>query len=164
MKNRGFALLELILVMMVIFILAGVVAPRFSDFFPSLQVRKTTGLFLAWAQKARSDAALTGARQRLVVDPAQRQFWIAYEARPLKEPGVFEVLGGAWGRESFPEEVEFASLEGFKADGDRRYLEFHPDGTARDATIVLSNSRGDRQTLKVVGATSRVYVEPPPEP
>jgi Tfp pilus assembly protein FimT len=43
--------------MVVIFTLATVVAPRFSDFFPSLQVRKSTEHLFAWARKARADAA-----------------------------------------------------------------------------------------------------------
>ena len=41
-RRQGFTLIELILVMVVVFTLATVVVPRFSDFFPSLQVRKTT--------------------------------------------------------------------------------------------------------------------------
>src|SRR5262245_26412005 len=57
-SEGGFTLVELILVMIVVFTLATVVVPRFSDFFPSLQVRKSTEQLMAWARKARADAAL----------------------------------------------------------------------------------------------------------
>ena len=161
-SGRGVTLLELVLVMMIIFILAGVVAPRFSDFFPALQVRTSADRIFAWAQKARTDAAVTAARQRLVFDPDGKKFWIDYEADPLKEPGTFILRGGAWGEEALPQEVEFESLEGLEKDpsgGGRLFVEFRPDGTSEEATVVVSNDRGDRRTLRVEAATSRVYFE-----
>src|SRR5262245_49300636 len=100
--RRGASLLELILVMVVIFTISTVVAPRFSDFFPSLQVGKTTNRVFAWARKARADAALTGAAYRLCIDPETRRYWIEYEPRPLKEPGKFQELGGVWEAEEAP--------------------------------------------------------------
>lgn len=163
MKRRGgFTLIELILVMIVLFTIATIVAPRFSDFFPSFQVRKSSERILAWARKARADAAVTGVRQRLVIDPPNRKFWIEYEARPMKEPGKFTLLAGAWGEESIPEGVEFESIEDADSDpsrGGMKFVEFRPDGTSSEATIVLSNDSGDRQTVRVEAATSKVYIK-----
>jgi prepilin-type N-terminal cleavage/methylation domain-containing protein len=161
-RARGFTLIELILVMGVIFILATIIAPRFSDSFPSLQVRSSTERLFAWARKARSDAALTGCRQRLLMDLAKKKFWIEFEARPIKEPGTFRKLSGAWEDSQLPDEVLFERIEGAETDpgnGDLRYLEFRPDGTSTEATIILSNQNGDRQTLRVEGATSKIYIE-----
>ena len=84
-KRRGVTLLELILVMIMLTVLAGILVPRMSDFFPALQVRESADLVFAWARKARADAALTGARHRLVFDTTERSYWISYEARPLAE-------------------------------------------------------------------------------
>jgi Tfp pilus assembly protein FimT len=161
-REQAFTLVELILVMVVIFTLATVVAPRFSDFFPSLQVRKTTEHLMAWARKARADAAITGTRQRLFLDTANRKFWIENEPRPIKEPGKFVALSGAWTEEFLPEGVVIESVD--KAETDPassgvRYIEFLPDGTCSDATVVLSNDSGDRQTLKIEGATSKITIE-----
>lgn len=161
--SSGASLLELILVMIVIFTIATVVAPRFSDFFPNLQVRKSTDRVFAWARKARADAALTGAAHRLVIDPDARKYWIEYEPRPLKEPGKFKELGGTWEGEELPLEVEFESLEGFDSKSGRKVLEFRPDGTTEDAEIVLSNDRGDRRTIRITGATGRIAIEPEKE-
>lgn len=165
--ERGFSLIELILVMIVIFTLATVVAPRFSDFFPSYQVRKSTEHLFAWARKARADAATTGVRQRLILDSKNRKFWIEYEARPLKEPGTFVLLSGAWGQEQLPEGVTFGSIEGAESapSGDGlKYLEFRPDGTSSEATVVLANENGDSHTVKVEGATSKVTIKAAEEP
>jgi Tfp pilus assembly protein FimT len=164
MKRRGTTLLELILVMIVIFTLATAVAPRFSDFFPGLQVRKTAGRIFSWARKARSDGATTGARQRLVLDAGQKKFWLEVEAQPLKEPGKFTALSGAWEAERIPDEVILESFDGAEQDSSRRYIEFRPDGTATEATLVIANDKGDRQTIRVVGATGRVFIELPSKP
>jgi type II secretion system protein H len=161
-RRRGFTLIELIIVMIVIFTLATIVAPRFSDAFPSLQIRKSTESLLAWARKARADAALTGTRQRLLLDSAAKKYWIEYEARPIKEPGKFTALSGAWNPEMLPEAVKFESIEGAETDPSNsalRYVEFRPDGTSSEATVVLSNDNGDQQTLRVEGATSKVYIQ-----
>jgi Tfp pilus assembly protein FimT len=161
-RRGGFTLIELILVMIVLFTIATIVAPRFSDFFPSFQVRKSSERILAWARKARADAAVTGVRQRLVIDPSNRKFWIEYEARPMKEPGKFTLLAGAWGEESIPEGVAFESIEDADSDpsrGGMKFVEFRPDGTSSEATIVLSNDSGDRQTVRVEAATSKVYIK-----
>lgn len=158
-RNPGFTLVELILVMVVIFTLATVVAPRFSDFFPSLQVRKSTELLMAWARKARSDAALTGTRQRLYLDPSKRKFWIEHEPRPIKDAGKFVKLAGAWQEELLPDGVEIESVDKAETGGSARYVEFRPDGSATEATIVISNANGDRQTLRIEAATARIFIE-----
>jgi len=161
-RRGGFTLIELILVMVVIFTLATIVAPRFSDSFPSLQVRTSAERLFAWARKARTDAALTGCRQRLLMDSSKKKFWIEVEARPLKEPGTFRKLSGAWEEVQLPDEILFELIDGAETDpqdGARRYIEFRPDGTSTEATVTLSNENGDRQTLRVEAATSKIYIE-----
>lgn len=161
-RRGGFTLIELIIVMIVIFTLSTIVAPRFSDFFPGLQVRKSTESLLAWARKARADAAVTGTRQRLLLDSANKKYWIEVEARPIKEPGKFTALTGAWIPETLPGAVTFESIEGAETDPSNsalRYVEFRPDGTSSEATVTLVNDNGDRQTLRVEGATSKVYIQ-----
>lgn len=165
-RRAGFTLMELILVMIVIFTVATVIAPRFSEFFPSYQVRKTTEHLFAWARKARADAAVTGLRQHLVFDTKARKFWIEYEARPVKEPGKFVLLSGAWGEEAMPDGVEFESLEGTETSsvsGDFKYVEFRPDGTCSDVTLILANDAGDRHTLRIEGDSSKIYIKPAEE-
>ena len=161
-RDSGFTLVELILVMVIIFTLATVVMPRFSDFFPSLQVRKSTEHLMAWARKARADAAITGTRQRLYLDMTKRKFWIEHEPRPIKDPGRFVALAGAWAEELLPQGVEIESIDKAETDGGSssvRYVEFRPDGTSSDATVVLASDNGDRQTLKIEGSTSKITIE-----
>ena len=154
-------LLELILVMIMLTVLAGIILPRMSDFFPALQVRESTDLVFAWARKARADAALTGARHRLVFDAAGKTYWISYEPRPLSEPGVFEVMPG-WEGQDIPDGVTLEGVDKLEADSSNEglyYFEFRPDGTAEGGTVQLKNDRGDKRTVRVEKATSQVTVE-----
>lgn len=156
--RRGVTLIELILVMVMLGLLAGLLLPRMSDFFPALQVRESADLLFAWARKARADAATTGVRHRLVFDEKGRTYWIVYEPRPLTEPGIFQVMVGWEGRE-LPDDVELTGLEGLEADSlneGQRYLEFRPDGTAAGGSLTIRNDRGDRRILKVEKATGKV--------
>lgn len=150
--TRGVTLIELMLVMMILIIMAGVAMPRFSDFFPALQVRESADGVFSWALKCRSDAALTGARHRLVFEGGK--YRIEFEARPLKEPGVFTRLEGSWGERELPGEVQ--------ATADPSTIDFRPDGTATAAVIELANDRGDKRVIRIEAATSQAVIEEAP--
>jgi prepilin-type N-terminal cleavage/methylation domain-containing protein len=160
-SSRGFTLVELVVVMALLLAVTAVAAPRFSDFFPSLKVRKSADRLFAWARKARADAAESGATQRLVIQTERKAFWIEREARPLKEPGRFTPLGGAWIEETLPEDVEIDLLEGLEEDpsgAKRRWVEFRPDGTATEARIGLSHATGERRIIDVAPANARIRI------
>ena len=165
MNHRsGFTLLELILVMVIAITLCAVIGPRFSDSFPALELSRSTDRIFAWARKARSEAALTGLRQRLTFDPRKHSFWIQFEENPFQNPGKFVPLQGDWGEDSIPDDVNFEKLEGLDPDPDNgslKILEFRPDGTTSDATIVLSNGH-DRRAIHVVGSSSKMSLEDSP--
>jgi len=161
MRRSGFTLLELILVMVVAVTLCAVILPRFSDSFPSLQLSRSTDRVFAWARKARSEAAITGLRQRLVIDPQQGTFGIAFEAKPFQEAGKFVPVEGIWAEDALSDWVKFEKLDGLDPDphsGHLKVLEFRPDGTTSDAALLLSNGR-ERRLIKVVGSTSKITLE-----
>ena len=120
---------------------------------------------MAWARKARADAAVTGTRQRLYLDPAKRKYWIEYEPRPIKEPGKFVALPGAWGARSRLRRSGRSSSRSkagdAPADGPLRRV---PARTGPRATRP-SSCRTTRRppTLRVEGATSKIYIEPQAE-
>ena len=160
---RGVTLIELVMVMVLLMILAGVVAPRFTDSIPALRVQSATDQTYAGLHKARNDAAIYGLRTRFAVHKENRTWRVTIELRPLKQPDVFTSIDMSWDTTTFPEGVEAATLDGFKQDSDtgEYYLEFRGDGTAeQDATITLKNEEGDERTLKVTGTTGRIaFVE-----
>ncbi len=169
-RRRGFTLYEVILVMVVIFIVAGVVAPSFSSFLPAFKVQKAGDVIIATAGKAHTDAVLTLRRHRLyfVTAPPEGEnpyTYLGYEEDPLRDPGVFRKLG-AWGEpEPLADDVTFESLDGAQDDPDTKakYYDFNPDGTATEGRITIAHPKGDRVTIKIDPTTGKVSVEEAPE-
>ena len=66
----------------------------------------------------------------------------------------------ALGRRPMEELEKIVSVvEGAEAGDTGEYFEFRPDGSASDGTVVVSNDKGDRQTIRIIGATGRVFIE-----
>lgn len=147
------------MVMVLLFIVVGVVAPRFSDVLPEMRLRKSADQFYAGLQRARNEASTYGLRVRFAVHATNRTYRITFEPRPLKEPDEFESLSQTWDTAKLPDGVEVPTLDGFEKDSGtgEQYLEFRADGTvASDAKIVLQNESGEQRELSVTAATGQV--------
>jgi Tfp pilus assembly protein FimT len=153
--------------MIVLVLVGGIVAPAFSNFLPSVRVRKAGDELLSALAKARSDAALTSRRIRIVfakTDPPS--YRMTYEPDPMNDPATFRAMPGEWGAPiELPEGVQVESIEGAGTDDatSEEYLEFSPDGTATGARITLSHEGGDQVTILVESADGRAAVEVPEE-
>jgi type II secretory pathway pseudopilin PulG len=152
--------------MVLILVMAGVVAPSFSGFVPAFRVQKAADVVVATAGKAHADSVLTLRRYRLYlvtsVEEGQSPYsYLAYEEDPLREPGLFRKLPGAWGEpEELPEDVTFETLDGAQEDAEKKekYYDFNSDGTATGGAITLANSKGDRVTITIEPTTSKVSI------
>ena len=160
-NRRGFTLVELLVVMVMIFAFAAVVAPRFSQFVPSLRVESSARDLMAAGRKCHADAALQWRIVRLVVDQENQTFQIKMQGDPFKDPEEYSPPASAWADPlTLPQGVRFESVDGAEDTGDgTQYFEFRPDGSASDGTIVLTNDKGTEHTVKIVGISGRVYIE-----
>jgi type II secretory pathway pseudopilin PulG len=160
-RRAGFVLLELILVMLLLVLMVGLVAPAFSGSIPSAKLSKAVGDLHAVILKVRADAAITVRRYRLNVDATQQAYWVEVEQDPLSAPGLFVQPGGAL-RHVFrlPEDVAFLGVEGGQTASGLSAVVFlfGPDGTVQSGTIVLGMQDGAQRTLILDGATSNVEV------
>ena len=154
----GFTLVEVIVVMVMVIFIAGVVAPSVAGVLPSVRLSRAGEELLASLGKARTDAVLTGRRQRVyfrtVATPeAAVGHYLAYEPDPLSEPGTF-VRIQKWESE-LAEGLRFDSIKGAAEDAEKneRYLEFDADGACPAATIVLARESGERVTIEIEAAT-----------
>jgi len=140
------------MVMVVIFIVAGITAPRFADLLPGTGLRKGADQIFAGLRYARNEAATYGVRIRFEISGST--YRLTVERHPWKSPERFESMGAAWDSTPLPAEVEFSTLDGFT---DGSYVEFRADGTASaDATIGLRNTAGEERTILVTGTTGEV--------
>jgi Tfp pilus assembly protein FimT len=168
-RVEGFTLYEVIIVLVVLMVVGGVVAPSFTGFLPSIRVQKAGDGLMATIEKARVDAALTSRRFRIVFTKEPAAYRLEYEPDPMSEPGTFRRLPGDWGaKNDLPEGVTFSLLEGAEAVTDSKEsgeeaLEFSPDGSSTALTIMLAHENGRNVTIQVDPATGRARVVEPEE-
>jgi general secretion pathway protein H len=140
-NNRGFTLLEMLLVIFLISIIVGISAVVFTRSLPSQKVDAAAREIMASFRQARSNAVTSGKWQVLNIDIEGRTFGIE---------------GGA--RRALPEEVSLRVLDplyGEVVTGGYRFV-FAPSGVAEGGTIVLSAGK-KVVTLEIDPIVGAVY-------
>ena len=161
MRRSGYTLIELVLVVLVLTLLVGIVAPRFSGSLPGAKLGRASSELRTVITKLRADTAILARRHQLCFDPKQGTYWALVEQDPIAAPGVFVTPPGTLRRLfRLPEDVRFASIDGALAapGGTGPCFMFNPDGSVEPGTIVVSLPDGASRTLVLDGATSDVEV------
>ncbi|MEK7996541.1 MAG: GspH/FimT family pseudopilin [Planctomycetota bacterium] len=136
-KKRGFTLLELILVMLILSTVLAMAAPSLRGFFGSRKTHDEAAQILALTQFARSQAISEGIIYRLNFDTRERTYWLT-----AQQSGTFEKLKTEFGQVfTFPNDI-IAELEDVEKKDDEMFLEFTPQGTVTAGTIRLIDRRG----------------------
>ena len=136
-KDKGFTLLELIMVMVILSTVLAMAAPSLSGFFGSRQTHDTAAQILALTQLARSQAISEGIVYRLNFDTVERTYWLT-----AQRAGIFEELPTGLGQIfTLPKDMVM-ELEDVEAEDMEKFLQFTPQGTVTAATIRLIDRRG----------------------
>jgi prepilin-type N-terminal cleavage/methylation domain-containing protein len=144
--RKGFTLLELIVVMLILSTVLAMAAPSLRGFFGSRQLQDTAAQILALTQFARSQAISEGIIYRLNFNTTQRIYWLTAWRK-----GNFEVLRTSLGQTyTLPKDMVM-ELDKLEQDSSDMYVEFKPEGTVTAGTIRLID-RGGR-TLEVTCLT-----------
>ena len=143
--NKGFTLLEMMLVIFLITLILAISVSMFTNALPSQRVDATARELIATFRQARSTAMTSGQWQVLTLDIDSRQY---------------SIEGGGAPR-SIPDEVAVKVLDplyGEITKGGYRFV-FSPSGVSEGGTIVLSAGKKvvDLDVDPVVGA---VYSRP----
>lgn len=159
-RNGGFTLYEVVIVLIVLLTVSAIVVPSFSGFLPSVRVRKAGDGLLSTIAKAHDDSVLTSRRFRIVFTKEPPAYRLEFEPDPMNEPATFVPMPGEWGAKSeLPDDVAYA-IEGAQTDDEteEEYLEFSPDGTGPEASIVFSHENGDQVRIEINPADGRARV------
>jgi prepilin-type N-terminal cleavage/methylation domain-containing protein len=104
-RSIGFTLLEMILVMCIIAILAGVLVPSLSGFAAGRRTSNAATLVLSLANYARTQAVAEGTVYRLNFDDTARTVWLTKQTE-----GAFQPAPGDWGeRQVLPDGVRMVA-------------------------------------------------------
>ena len=183
-SRSGFTLIELMVVLTILVLLAGLVAPSFVRQYHEAKLRSTARDLVALMQYARSQAVVEGTTYRLNIDRDGGRVWVTYyetgsEDTSDEEPRFVEdetVLGAS---RKLPEgvtirEVQLGdealaqlsdeALDQINALGSRLneegtpYIAFTPSGTTDGARILLENDYEDRLGVTLDAITGRTQV------
>lgn len=154
-RSRGFTLLELVLVMMIICVVLAMAAPSLRGFFASRQTADEASRIVALAEFARSQAAAQGSPHRLNLDTESGRYWLTVQVG-----GAFVDLPSEFGR-------VFVLPDGTRAEwvepedvAQRGYIEFEPDGRAEAVTVRLTGKQGEMADVVCPSPTERFRVRP----
>jgi type II secretion system protein H len=146
--EKGFTLLELILVMVIISTILAIAAPSLRGFFSSRKTHDTASNILSLIRFARSQAITEGHTYRLNFDSDKGVYWLTSDAA-----GAFSKLNTDFGLEfPLPDDT---TVEIVKDDDDDKnnkedeqdsetYIAFFPQGMAEIGTITLTDRSGEK--------------------
>ena len=183
--RRGFTLIELMVVLTILVLLAGLVAPSFTRQYHEAKLRSTVRDLVALMQYARSQAVVEGTTYRLNIDRDGGRVWVTYyeteseDASGESEPRFVEdetILGAS---RKLPDGVTIGevqlgdealaqlsdeALEQINALSNRLneegtpFIAFAPSGTTDGGRILLENEYEDRLAVTLDAITGRTEV------
>lgn len=137
---RGFTVIEIVLVVIIMAVLAALAVPNFAKGFDGFQLRQAASDIKAQARWAQAMAMAQQRVYRLTIDAEEGCYSLEREKDKTSPDGSpsYEAVPGSPGRKHcVPEEVKFSS--------DAAQVRLNPDGTIDPATIQLE--RGKRALI-----------------
>lgn len=151
LTSRGFTLIELVLVMLIIGLLLAIVAPALGGLLRSQRMDQSARIVAALIKEARVRSAADAKPYRLVIDTEDNTCWIE-----VLTPEGFERPQMSYGQKIELGDDLVIELEGGTEEGPLLLVRVEPDGTAEVAQITLTRPTDDKQLA--------VYVRTPTEP
>ena len=150
--RRGFTLLELIVVLLVLSVLFAMAAPTMSGFGAGRQAKQAASQIVSLARWAREQAISEGRAYRLNFDPAEQSYFVT-----ASNGAMFEPLPVEFGRVfTLPEGValtfEIPQVAGVPC------LEFLPSGRSQPGHIQITSRNGQPTDLACLSATEPLRV------
>jgi general secretion pathway protein H len=144
--SRGFTLLELLVVLVILGIVAALVPPMLARGSAQAQLKRTVATLASELRQARSDAILHDGPQGVVIDPVGRSFG------PVAAPLRHRIADG------ITVDVTSADIAADRAG--HPGIRFLPDGRSTGGTIRLAG-QGRAYQVEVNWLTGRVRIVEP---
>ena len=150
----GFTLVEVIVVIVVITVLATMIVPRMSASTGPAALRESARRLLVTVRYARDFAVTYRRGCRLMFDPNEHQYGLAYQEDPEHRPGRFSPLRTAMGKAApLGRGLRFAKLQidrppdADAEEAETPYVDFAPSGRANAAIVEITDGRGSYSIL-----------------
>jgi general secretion pathway protein H len=143
--ERGFTLLELLVVMVIAMLAVGLMVPRFAAMLPGVELKSEIHQLAALLRQTRSHAIAQSREITLRLSEEPQGLWISNREGPYSIPPSINI-----------------SLEGaqsFLMDPGETYIRFFPDGGSTGGSIMLTADDGRGFRIRVDWLTGRVSID-----
>lgn len=149
-NRKALTFIELLIVIIIIGVLAGVSTPLFSRSFDSLEIEGFVKDIYYLSRYLQSNAISQGKIYLLEIDKDAGSFLPVY-----KEGGGNRNINGRFGKPLNAPEGVTVSCEPAESSG----IYFYPDGSTDKATVTFRNRRGDNISLVTKGVSGEIKVQ-----
>ena len=154
---KSFSLIELLLVVVILGVIAGLAIPNFSQTYANLQLQETAKNIAYVMRYAQSQAVIKQKNFRLEFDEPDKAYWLTQsldegQGKNTKTAeAFFERILGRNGRTfNIPDELTLEILKPF--------VEFSPNGDIEKMRIFLSNRKNKYFTVSTQEQTGYVLI------
>lgn len=165
---RGFTLLEVLIVLVIVTLIIGIAIPNFRGAFEQSKLETATRSLATTFGTAQHLSVIHRLMFQIKFDVSNQEYQIVPDTGFLQEN---EDLPNFARRRKLPDGVRFGTIEldtpAISESGNNlEYLAFYPNGSSDGATITLYDDSGAIMTLKVMKATGLIKVStgPPSKP
>ena len=157
-KNRGFTLVELLVVIAVIAIITAIAIPTFLTYLSRLRLETSCLDVVSYMQYARTQAIGSDEPWRVSFDPEIGRYYLLDGSQNIhKTVDLTQYSGISFGSNN-PTRID-ANHTAPQADGVTyigEKVKFNPDGTATAGTVYLKNDKGYTMAVGTASATGRI--------
>ncbi|MCK5580304.1 MAG: hypothetical protein KAJ18_03435 [Candidatus Omnitrophica bacterium] len=153
-SSGGFTFVEILLVVVLLGVVAGLSIPHFSQSYKTLQVQNIANNIVYLMRYAQSRAIIKNTTVRLVFDGPFERYWLE-QAQEIGQGDEisFARIEGRWGRRfSVSQEVEVSMQDSF--------IKFYPDGKIdkNEASICRDVSQGKQDCVMITTKWQPGYI------
>lgn len=157
-RERGFTLIELVMVLAIILVVFGLVLPRFSGFLGSAELGSSARILAGTARAIHNEAGLRGHEIALHINLDRDEYWATYKT----QEGVETELEGMFlKRRSLPKGISFKDIvlhnKYVTQDGEVKLI-YSPLGRVGRTVIHLQDRSGKNFTVRIKPYNGQVEV------
>lgn len=139
----GFTLLELLIVLLIISITLGFMAPAFRKTFQDIQLNSSAQDIVSLSRYAQERAIVENTALRLNIDAENGTYWLTQKEQ---DKDIFNKLAGSFSR-------QYSLAEGLKIETEGNVVDFYPDGEIGHMKIKITNPNNKCLVIKLKPGT-----------